>query len=1163
MLKTLLKYKPLINLSSLVRTKVVKYQQLVLNSVKEEIEHLETRLQKTKTVIDVQDNTILRDIPPIAGIIGEYMQFKIRIDKSRQDLQRILGSEWQETPDGSALDHRYSLLEQNLNFKDVLGVWIKSFPLNIDTELNIPIIKLLDKKNHDSTIYELHTNFEFSMGSTFKEVRRLRFMGFDLPSNVLQVSKNYKKIYPHALLLHEQLQTFLSLISELTNRKYTSLLYKNEIEIIWSLLVIALKTTWSSLLDKDILEDRIGTTTIILRLESSISDLIKRFDSLSIFEIKLETIFRGIKDSCYTEERFSKFTHDVKGILNDLFTCNIESVPEYWNYIQTLIDNVLYGNLKKALNISLFSQQKLVLNFRNQNIDITPSLKNVKTIWIRELDCLLLRASSIPQLLNTPDSSEQENRFLSIYKHLKNDIRNILDNIELIFQQSNLYVDKWVSHLNLWQVSESAIRANIADSLGTCYLFLSGLLLSRAKFERLQDENCISPILEMEIQNAYIYISAKYDCWQDLLSNELLTLYLKETAPFLKHINGSVKKIESLRLNVNSLDAIYDLATASNVINENASERIDQVSIFANTHKLLLRVRADLPANYIPIEQIENYLDMLTENTHKLQNYLQEKRDDTLHTLEIEIDHINDLSNALLHDWLQKKPVSEEITPDMALATIEVFLESFENVASRRRQLITIKKLLLLPLMDPKECTDCIADIHQYKNMWVSIKELWEKLEKLLARTWNSISLPDLSLEISYLSKLTETINPTIAKFELFQSIKTKVEIINTWRTLLSDLKNPALKPRHWGQYFNELSGNIISEANLESFSFTLNDIVSVNINEYEPKIRTVIRNAQNEFVVEGSLNRIKSYWKNAKYTFSEHSSSVRLVQEWDSIQESCRNNLDELAAMRNSQYFQLFQQLCLELESKLTQFSELQSLWIECQFYWLDLYGIIGNNKEMQTLLPLETSKFNSVTTDFKNFTTRAFNLKASVDILHIPGIMETLKLVLASLNLIRSSLNDFLEKQRTYFPRFYFLGNEELLKIIGCRGDVSSISKYMPKLYGSISSLVVAGNVVKGVVSPEDETLPLNNPINLLAFNNYYEWLNQLDMEIKLSIASQISTCLEKSSNLLTGLQVYKLIQTHIFQAVLVTIQVKWTNYIEQNIEASFQSIRIKTTT
>ena len=57
--------------------------------------------------------------------------------------------------------------------------------------------------------------------------------------------------------------------------------------------------------------------------------------------------------------------------------------------------------------------------------------------------------------------------------------------------------------------------------------------------------------------------------------------------------------------------------------------------------------------------------------------------------------------------------------------------------------------------------------------------------------------------------------------------------------------------------------------------------------------------------------------------------------------------------------------------------------------------------------------------------------------------------------LNKIEKALGDYLEKQRAQFARFYFIGDADLLEIIGNSRDIDAVGHHLGKMFAGLAKL------------------------------------------------------------------------------------------------------------
>ena len=97
--------------------------------------------------------------------------------------------------------------------------------------------------------------------------------------------------------------------------------------------------------------------------------------------------------------------------------------------------------------------------------------------------------------------------------------------------------------------------------------------------------------------------------------------------------------------------------------------------------------------------------------------------------------------------------------------------------------------------------------------------------------------------------------------------------------------------------------------------------------------------------------------------------------------------------------------------------------------------------------------------------------------------GLRSQLTQMLDQLQRCQKSLNEFLEEKRSLFPRFYFIGDDDLLEILGQSTNPLVIQSHLKKLFAGIHSVQFDEGCkhIMAMKSLDGEVVPLRRKVQI----------------------------------------------------------------------------------
>ncbi|CAD7969929.1 unnamed protein product, partial [Amoebophrya sp. A120] len=352
--------------------------------------------------------------------------------------------------------------------------------------------------------------------------------------------------------------------------------------------------------------------------------------------------------------------------------------------------------------------------------------------------------------------------------------------------------------------------------------------------------------------------------------------------------------------------------------------------------------------------------------------------------------------------------------------------------------------------------------------------------------------------------------------------------------SVLKSMTGEAFEKEHWRLLFQMLHlDSTISINNVQVFHFIQKlELMLQN----EAKIKELAARALGEVTIREALMEITSWLELTVFEFTFHTTNdgsnfqVPLVKEWKDLLSAVSDKQALCNSLKDSRYFASFKDQTESYSEKLALLDQTLLLMNKVQRKYVYLEPIFARGA-----LPKERERFERVNRDYKQMMKNFHQAKKVQYICQIRGIAEQFISLQDQLDRCQKALNTYLEEKRQFFPRLYFLGDEDLLEILGQSSNPAVIQTHLKKLFMGIHSVEFEPKTkrILCMKSSLNEVVELVNPIAVLQDGNnsfdddgrkndprpVEQWLSELAAQMVKTLSTNLNKCLQNGNDLNLG--------------------------------------------
>ncbi|KAG7885719.1 hypothetical protein KL938_000751 [Ogataea parapolymorpha] len=1149
-----------------IRASIFDHQHELLQVIQDDLVSLQQEFERQKST---QKMLQLRDIPRFSSMIAWISQARYKIEFLITRMELVLTKDWAKYPEGAKIENEMKLLMEKLDLDKCYRDWLSSFKQNVkDTTVRQYILKI---ERTESKEFTVKVNLSPADAELFKEVNLLQIMGFEIPRNVASLAHTLETIYPIATSLNNSVINFESILQQVDQLGELKVLLQPYLITIFRGITFLSQSEWIALENAQVLIesgltnlDEVKVCEEAEKFQFQIQTLLQKFEFLESSREQIKTALNDLTTCRYTAEEFRRNIDTLQREVNKFALQGFTNIEEFTNAMNLAVEDILFHRCKSELAIwrarlcgmeGDIPDKIHTIVMQDFKLSVRPPLEISEMSIVADLNKCLNTVTSQHRLTSghfDVSIDDHPKMFSNLQNLLQRPYFECVEELGQVMVLAKNLVDKWLQLQSLWGIELEDLKRAFGTNLSQWRDALLEVKHLKEAFDTVETFTRFGPI-KLEYEQAQWKVSTYYNTWQRNILDALTHLVSKEINCTLEEVKAQRRAIETAPVDFGSAKAVIALVDFLYQTKNYVQESSTKIQTLDSCNHLLILFRVKFGHDWVHFEQLQKAFFALSTLVDAKIQLILSNMTLVVSTVEKEAGMLKESIDSLNKQWSNDKPLGKKLEPEVALSSLSRFENACLRLMKEWSKLLNASKVLDLQLLIKDNLSSILGEVEDLRRFWSIINELQVSLTELRSQKWSSVTISSLRKTLEDILARSRAQPATIRQYSAFEEFQAKLKTYIKVLPIIGGLRSDAINDRHWIEIFRD---HTLKEP---PANMTLGHVLDLDLAANEKYFKSAIHKAQGEKSLEKSINNIQKNWDQLSFQLFQFNDEFRLIKGWDVLFQTITEDLNTLWSTKMSPYYSAFEKTINQLEEKLSDVQSVLDMWIDVQRQWIYLSGVFEKNDEIRKLLPLESNRFYNTSSEFHSLMKKVYKSVLVAEVSNIPNVKQILTKISETLEKIKKSLIGYLEKQRDIFPRFYFIGNEELLEIVGNSTNIPLVSTYLQKMFIGIAGTLYNPDVskIEGIISPEGEKVTLNSPVSLVTHQSLTDWLRELEMETKRTLAHLLQRSLKQlftvwdSEDLKESLVQW--IDKYPNQILILSLQVFWTQLVESTADHS----------